>query len=199
MIGAGERLGVFGGTFDPPHVGHLVAASEVRFALGLDRVLLVVAHDPWQKRGDRVISPSEDRMAMVEAAVDGVDGLEACDLEIRRGGPSFTVDTLVELQGADPRGERFLVLGGDAAAGLETWERYDEVRGLATLVLVDRPGQRAHEPPSGWTFERVAMPRLDVSSTDLRARVRDGRPVDFLVPPGVVSCIDERRLYRGRP
>jgi nicotinate-nucleotide adenylyltransferase len=199
VIGAGERLGVFGGTFDPPHVGHLAAAAEVRHALALDRVLLVVAHDPWQKRDERVVSPSEDRFAMVARAVADVDGLEASDLEITRGGPSYTVDTLTELRVADPQGERFLILGGDAAAGLETWERCEEVPKLATLVLVDRPGLPAHEPPRGWPFERVAVPRLDVSSTDLRERVRTGRPVDFLMPPGVVSCIDERRLYRGRP
>lgn len=199
MIGAGARLGVFGGTFDPPHIGHLVAAAEAGHALDLDRVLLVVANDPWQKRGERHISAASDRLSMVRAAVRGVRGLEASDREITRGGSSYTVETLTELREDDPGGERFLILGGDAAAGLGTWERFEEIPALATLVLVDRPGVPTHEPPLGWAFERVAMPRLDVSSTDLRDRVRAGRPIDFLTPPGVVSVIVERRLYRGRP
>jgi nicotinate-nucleotide adenylyltransferase len=195
----GERLGVFGGTFDPPHIGHLVASLEVRHSLGLDRVLLVVANEPWQKVGSREISAAGDRLAMVVAASEGVDGLDASDLEIRRGGRSYTVDTLEELAAADPEGERFLVLGADAAGGLSTWERAEQVPHLATLVLVDRPGLPAPDPPEGWRFVRVEMPRLDVSSTDLRARVVDGRPLDFLTPPAVVSCIRDRRLYRGRP
>ena len=190
---------MFGGTFDPPHIGHLVAASEVRHALDLDRVLLVVANDPWQKTGTRPISPAADRLAMVEAAVGGVEGLEASAREIDRGGPSYSVDTLQELAEADPAGSRFLILGGDAAAGLGTWERADALPGLATLVLVDRPEIAAPNPPPGWSFERVEMPRLDVSSTDLRDRVADGRPLTFLTPEAVVSCIRERRLYRGRP
>jgi nicotinate-nucleotide adenylyltransferase len=196
---AGERLGVFGGTFDPPHIGHLVAATEVRHALDLDRVLLVVANEPWQKTGTREISPAADRLAMVEAAVGGVEGLEASALEIERGGPSYSVDTLETLAAADPAGTQFLILGGDAAAGLATWERTEALPGLATLVLVDRPGLSAPDPPPGWSLERVEMPRLDVSSTDLRDRMAGGRPVAFLTPQAVVSCIGERRLYRGRP
>lgn len=197
--GTGERLGVFGGTFDPPHIGHLVAAVAARHALRLDRVLLVVANEPWQKTATRTISAPVDRLAMVEAAVAGVPGLEASDVEIRRGGPSYTADTLAGLREVDPSGERFLVLGADAAGGLSTWERAGELPGLATLVLVDRPGAPAPAPPDGWAFERVEMPRLDVSSTDLRQRVRDGRPLTFLTPDAVVSCITDRRLYRGQP
>jgi len=197
--GEGERLGVFGGTYDPPHIGHLVAALAVRHALGLDRVLLTVANEPWQKTGTRPISPAGDRLAMVQAAVAGVDGLEASALEIERGGPSFSVDTLEALAAADPEGERFLVLGADAAAGLDTWERAGSLPGLATLVVVDRPGSERAPVPSGFVVEWVDMPRLDVSSTDLRARVVDGRPLRFLTPDAVVSCIEERRLYRGRP
>lgn len=199
MRGVDERLGVFGGTYDPPHVGHLVAAVAVRHALHLDRVLLTVANEPWQKSGSRAISPAEDRLAMVRAAVEGVEGLEASAIEIERGGPSYSVDTLEALAAADPAGKRFLVLGGDAAAGLDTWERADALAGLATLVVVDRPGMDSPLAPEGYVVERVEMPRLDVSSTDLRERVRDGRPLTFLTPEAVVSCIRRRRLYRGRP
>lgn len=195
----GERIGVFGGTFDPPHVGHLVTAVDVRHALHLDQVLLVVANQPWQKVGTRVISPALDRLAMVEAAVSDVDGLAASSAEIDRGGDSYTADTLAELA-RDHRGaELFLLLGADAAAGLSTWERVDEVRALATLVVVDRPGVGPVTVLDGWRWEHVEVPRLDVSSTELRARVHDGRPLDYLLPEDVISCVRERRLYRDDP
>lgn len=190
-----SRIGVFGGTFDPPHVGHLVTAVDVRHALDLERVLLVVANQPWQKLGSREITPAEDRLAMVEAAVHDVDGLEASDIEIRRGGHSYTADTLAELavryQGADLH----LILGADAAAGLCTWERADEVRSSASLVVVDRPGEGVGSVPEGWRGVRVEVPRLEVSSTDLRDRVVDGRPLDYLLPPDVITCIRQRHLY----
>jgi len=189
------RIGVFGGTFDPPHVGHLVTAVDVRHQLDLDEVLLVVANVPWQKLGTRPISPAADRLAMVEAAVEGVDGLRASDLEVRRGGHSYTADTLADLAAEHPGAELLLVLGADAAAGLPTWERVDEVRQRAALVVVDRPGQAPPVVPDGWRWTHVEVPRLEVSSTELRDRARDGRPLDFLLPPGVVACIRERRLY----
>lgn len=198
MEARGRRIGVLGGTFDPPHVGHLLAAVNVRHALELDEVLLVVANDPWQKTAERPVTAAADRLAMVEAAVVGLDGVVASDLELRRGGPSYMVDTLLELRDADPEGERFLVLGSDAAAGLLTWDRADQLPGLATLVLVDRPGIPCDDPPAGWPFRRVEIPRVEVASTDLRARVADGRPLDLLVPPGVWSLIRERRLYGFR-
>ena len=193
----GERIGVFGGTFDPPHVGHLVTAVNVRHDLGLDRVLLVVANQPWQKLGTRPISPAADRLAMVEAAVAGVAGLEASSLEIDRGGHSYTADTLAALAERSPGAELFLILGADAAAGLATWERADEVRTGATLVVVDRPGVPPSAVPDRWSWVHAVVPRLEVSSTDLRDRVAEGRPLDYLLPPGVIACVHERRLYRG--
>ena len=191
-----ERIGVFGGTFDPPHVGHLVTAVDVRYALGLDRVLLVVANRPWQKIGAREVSPAGDRLAMVEAAVRGVEGLEASSCEIDRGGESYTADTLAELHAAHPDAELYLVLGADAASGLSTWERVEEVRSLASLVVVDRPGSRPADVPPPWVWTHVEVPRLEVSSTDLRARVAEGRPLDYLLPRDVIACIRQRRLYR---
>jgi nicotinate-nucleotide adenylyltransferase len=192
-----ERIGVFGGTFDPPHNGHLAAAVNVRHALQLDRVLLVVAGVPWQKVGERAISPAADRMAMVEAAVAGVQDLEPSDLEIDRGGDSYTADTLRLLHEEAPGRSLFVILGRDAAAGLPTWERVDEVRAQAEIVVVDRPGHGMAVLPPGWDVQHVDCPDLEISSTDLRARAGDGRPLDFLVPPAVVSCIQERRLYRS--
>ncbi|HET6953600.1 MAG TPA: nicotinate-nucleotide adenylyltransferase [Acidimicrobiales bacterium] len=190
-----ERLGIFGGTFDPPHVGHLVTAVNVRHELALDRVLLIVNDQPWQKVGSREISPAEDRYAMVAAAVGTVPGLEASRLEIDRGGMSYTADTLEALLAENPDRELFVILGSDAAAGLTTWERADEVRSLATIVVVERPGMREAQPPEGWSWVRVEVPRLEVSSTDLRARVADGRPLDYLLTPEVIASVRSRGLY----
>jgi nicotinate-nucleotide adenylyltransferase len=191
-------LGIFGGTFDPPHVGHLVTAVNVRYELGLDRVLLVVNDQPWQKLGTRDITPAADRFAMVEAAVGSVEGLAASRIEIDRGGMSYTADTLTVLLDEQPDREMFVILGSDAAVGLPTWERADEVRSLATIVVVERPGTREAEPPAGWSWVRVEVPRLEVSSTDLRARVAEGRPLDYLLTPEVIATIERRGLYQVR-
>jgi nicotinate-nucleotide adenylyltransferase len=189
-----ERLGVFGGTFDPIHVGHLVTAVNVRHALALDELLLVVARDPWQKTGS-VLASAADRLAMVEAAVADVPGIVASDLELGRPGPTYSADTLIELRRRRPEAELFLVVGSDAAAGLETWARVEEIAALATLVVVGRPGADDEGPPAGWPHERLVVPRLEVSSTDLRARFRDGRPLDYLVTAPVQRVIRERGLY----
>ena len=190
-----ERLGVFGGTFDPVHIAHIVVATETRAALGLDRVLLVVAGDPWQKRG-KVVASARDRLMLVEAAADGVNGVEASALEVEREAASVTADTLEALAG--PHRELFVVLGADAVANMSTWRRLDDTRKLATIVIVERLGDAYAEPPgSGWKVERVAIPRLDVSSTDLRDRLASGRPVDGLIPPSVVHAIEAHGLYTG--
>jgi nicotinate-nucleotide adenylyltransferase len=188
------RIGVFGGTFDPPHVGHLVTAINVRYALALDRVLLMVANVPWQKIGSRAITPAAYRLEMVAAAVDGVDGLVAGDHEIRAGGPSYTADTLAELGGLHPGAELFTILGDDAAAGINSWHRSEEVRERSRLVVVDRPGEPVElDPTIDWI--RVEVPRIEVSSTDLRARWRDGRPLDYLVTDEVLEVVSQRGLY----
>ena len=193
----GQRIGIFGGTFDPVHVGHLVAAVNARHDLGLDRVAMMVANVPWQKAGTRAVSPAEDRLAMVEAAVDGVPGVEASRLEIDRGGPSYTADTVSEMAALHPDAELFVIVGWDVSAELRTWERMEEVRELATLVVVNRPG---NPPPDGlteqgWRTEEVTVPNLEISSTDLRARAATGRPLDYLVPAPAVRVIRERGLY----
>ncbi|MBV6507588.1 MAG: putative nicotinate-nucleotide adenylyltransferase [Acidimicrobiales bacterium] len=195
---AAERIGVFGGTFDPPHNGHLAVAVNAVHDLGLDRMLLVVANEPWQKVGTRTISAAADRLAMVAAAVEEVDRLEASDIEIRRGGPSYTADTLEELATAHPHAELFLVLGADSAAGLDTWERTDTVKALARIVVVDRPGARSGVLPPSWDGLHLEVPQLEVSSTELRRRAREGRPLDFLVPRSVVSVIRRHELYGVR-
>jgi len=195
--GGPERIGVFGGTFDPIHVAHVVSAVEARRALSLDRVVLVPAGDPWQKRGS-VTAAAADRLAMVEAAVGGIAGLEVSPIEVEREGPSYTYQTLEALSG--PACELFLIVGADVAATMHSWVGVEHLPALATLVVVDRAGE--HPPPNsslpaGWACERVAIPRLDVSSTDLRARAARGWPLDGLVPPGAVRVIAERGLYRS--
>jgi nicotinate-nucleotide adenylyltransferase len=197
-----ERLGIFGGTFDPIHVGHLVAAVNVRHDLDLDRVLLVVANQPWQKVGTRPVTPAEDRLALVEAAVAGHPGLEASDLEIRRGGASYTADTVAALARRHPGAELFLVVGADVAAALSSWERVEEVRAAVTLVVVNRGavgGIGPVLPPGlgGWRVVGIEIPALEISSTDLRERAATGRPLDYLVPEAVIRAIKERSLYAG--
>ncbi len=191
-----ERLGVFGGTFDPLHIGHLVAAVNARHALGLDRVLLVVANVPWQK-SDRRLTPAEVRYAMVAESVARTPGVEASRLEIDRGGESYTADTLEALAAEDPSRQLYLIVGRDVASQLDTWSRLDTVRRLATLVLVDRPGADDPALDGGWRVERVAIPHLDLSASDLRARVAEGKPLDWLVPEPVMNSISERGLYAG--
>ena len=188
-------LGILGGTFDPPHIGHIAAAVEVRSALHLDRVLLMVANDPWQKTGTRLLSEASARLAMVSAAVEGLDGLEASGLEIDRGGVTYTIDTLQILRSAAPDQELFLIVGSDAARTLHTWHRYEELQDLATLVIVDRDGHRDAEPPPGWSAVRVPIPRLDISSSELRDRVRSGQPLEPFVKASVVEEIRSRGLY----
>jgi nicotinate-nucleotide adenylyltransferase len=187
-------IGVFGGTFDPLHVGHLVAAADARVALGLDTVLLVVAADPWQKAG-QVAAPASDRFAMVEAALAGVEGLEADRSELDRGGPTYTVDTLTELAVSHPGRELVLIVGSDVAAKLDTWKRVDEIRDLASLAVLVRPGAELATPPVGWRYRLVETPRLDISSSEIRERLAAGRPVDWLLPAGVIEWVRAKGLY----
>lgn len=188
-------LGILGGTFDPPHIGHLAAAVEVRSALNLDRVVLMVANEPWQKVGTRVLSAPADRLAMTRSAVAGLEGIEAGDAEIVRGGPTYSIDTLEHLRSIAPEQQLFLIVGADAAAGLHTWHRAEELPELAVLVIVDRNGDEHAVAPEGWEIERVSMPRLEVSSSDLRQRVADGRPLAPFTVPGVIDEIAARGLY----
>ncbi len=197
------RIGIFGGTFDPVHIGHLVAAVNARHALSLDRVLLVVANEPWQKVGLRTVAPAADRLAVVEAAVAGTPGLEASDLEVARGGVSYTADTVAELAASNPGAELFLIVGADVVSGLATWERLEEVRDGVVLVVVNRPGTRQvvvgpGGPIPDWRAVSIEMPALEISSTDLRERAASGRPLDYLIPGPAIRGIRERGLYAVR-
>jgi nicotinate-nucleotide adenylyltransferase len=195
------RIGILGGTFDPVHVGHLVGAVNARYSLGLDVVLLVVANEPWQKVDTRPVTPAQDRLALVEAAVAGHEGIEASSIEIDRGGVSYTADTVHELAERFPGAELFLLVGADVVAGLGTWERVEQVREAVTLVAMSRPGTApvdlSAKELSGWRALRVEIPALEISSTDLRERAATGRPLDFLIPEAAIRVLRERHLYDG--
>jgi nicotinate-nucleotide adenylyltransferase len=196
--GRGPRVGLFGGTFDPVHTGHLEVADGVRRSLGLDRMLLVVANQPWQKEGGRDLTPAEDRLAMVEAAATAWPGLEPSRMEIDRGGPSYTIDTVRQLAGEKPDAEIYLVVGSDVVGGLTSWKEEAALRRLVTLAVVGRPGSPPVPLPDGWSSVEVPTARFDVSSTELRLRLESGLPVNEWVPEPVIRCIEERGLYATR-
>lgn len=187
-----QRLGVFGGTFDPPHRGHLAVAEAARTTLGLDRVVLVVANDPWKKSPERQVTPAVDRLALVRALAEPCSGLEVSDMEIRRGGPSYTVTTLRELAAAHPGVELYLIIGRDLVDDFPSWHESAQIERLATIVVVDRPGY-VTDPRRGWRLLQV--PLVDVSSTVLRERLRAGDDVSHDVTQAVADEIRRRGLY----
>ena len=194
---APSRLGILGGTFDPIHVGHLVAASEAMHHFGLDRVVLVPAGRPWQKSE---FSDAEDRLMMTTLAAATHPRLSVSRLEIDRKGPTYTVDTLEALRSGFPGSELFLIVGADVAVELKTWHRVGDIASLATVIAVTRSGSDLTALPTAPELPDVQvmeMPALDVSSTDIRRRVATGAPIDHLVPADVVAYIREHGLYAG--
>ena len=192
-----SRIGLLGGTFDPPHLGHLAAAETAREALGLDRVVLVVANDPWQKTGANCppVSAVEVRLAMVRAAVVGHPDLEVDDIEVTRGGPSYTADTLDEYAQNHPGSQLFLLVGSDVAPGLDGWVRPEDVRRRATIVVMERPGHIGGRPPRGWEHEVLDGSFPDLAGRELRAMVAAGGDSSDAVPPGVANLILDHELY----
>lgn len=191
-----RRVGILGGTFDPPHYGHLAAAQSVRTQLGLDEVILMVANDPWQKSGDRDVTPAAIRLEMVRALVNGLHGLSVSDQEIVRGGQTFTVDTLEELRAANPDIELFLIVGEDTAVRIPSWHRPDDLARLSTLVVVNRSSEPTTKgDASDGTVIHVNMVPVDVSSTAIRHAVATGQPVTFGTSDAVASVIEQHQLY----
>ena len=197
---APRRLGILGGTFDPPHAGHLAAALAVQTQVALDELVLMVANEPWQKVGDRQVTPARVRFEMTEALVDGISGLRADDREIRRGGPTFTVDTLEEILAEQPDTEIFLVVGADTANRLETWHRASDVVRLSTIVIVNRDDST--NAASGFFRDarvvNVTMNAVDVSSSAIRKSVAHGESIDSATSSSVASIIRDRSLYVGQ-
>jgi nicotinate-nucleotide adenylyltransferase len=174
----------------------VAAATAARDQLSLDRVLLVVANDPWQKAPRHPVSPAADRLAMVEAACGDLRGIEASALEVARGGPSYTIDTVEELLSAPgPPAELFMIVGADLVGDLETWHRVGDLRALVTLAVVTRPGSETEAAPPGWRCVEVRGVDVDVSSSRVRRLVAEGRSVEGLAPDAVIRCIRRRALY----
>lgn len=186
---------MMGGTFDPVHLGHLVAASEVAHRFALDRVLFVPAGQPWQK-GHRAVSPAEDRYLMTVVATAADPRFEVSRVDIDRPGPTYTADTLRDLHEQLPGAELFFITGADALAQILTWRQHEDVLALAHLVGVTRPGHELADPglPAG-AVTLVEVPALAISSSDCRDRVTRGEPIRYLVPEGVESYVAKRGLY----
>jgi nicotinate-nucleotide adenylyltransferase len=203
-----QHLGILGGTFNPPHLGHLVMAQEALDQLGLDRVLLMPVSSPPHKQV-REDPGGEVRAELCRLAVEDDDRLEVSSLEVERGGRSFTVDTLMELHDRDPEHALTFIVGGDMALSLPTWREPEAVLGLARLAVAERQGARREDivrcVESLGASDRIVffdMPRIDVASSAIRARVAAGRPIRYLVPDAVAGAIADRGLYRqpaGRP
>ncbi|MBT2541157.1 nicotinate-nucleotide adenylyltransferase [Streptomyces sp. ISL-44] len=192
-----RRLGVMGGTFDPIHHGHLVAASEVASLFHLDEVMFVPTGEPWQK-SQRAVSPAEDRYLMTVIATASNPQFSVSRIDIDRGGPTYTIDTLRDLKALNDDADLFFITGADALAQILTWRNAEELFSLAHFIGVTRPGHVLTDdglPEGGVSL--VEVPALAISSTDCRARVAEGDPVWYLVPDGVVRYIDKRELYRG--
>lgn len=193
-----KRLGVMGGTFDPIHAGHLVAASEVLHALSLDCVLFMPAGDPWQKRSE---APAEDRLMMTTLAVAQAPRFAVSRIELDRKGPTYTADSLQILRDFyGPEVKLFLIAGADAVLNLSTWKHLDRLCDLIEVVAVTRPGSQLDRFRQTDDFPKVHMqevPGIDVSSTQIRERVRRGQPIDFLVPRDVTHYIQQHGLYTG--
>ncbi|HSR43042.1 MAG TPA: nicotinate-nucleotide adenylyltransferase [Longimicrobiales bacterium] len=194
--GPGKRIALFGGTFDPPHFGHLVVAQDVVETLELDALYFVPAGTPPHKR-DEPMSSARLRLEMVRAAVRDDLRLHASAIEVRREGPSYTVDTLRELEGRPGSGRLFFVMGVDQFAELHTWKEPAEVARLSRLVVITREGDDPEgvDPGVDVDYDFVPVTRIDISSTRIRERVREGRPIRYLVPEAVRRIIERERLY----
>jgi len=197
------RVGVLGGTFNPPHLGHLVCASEAAAQLGLDRVLLTPVFIPPHKQASADPGPAE-RLELCLLAAAGDERLEVCELEIAREGQSYTVDTLRELRARAPQDELTFILGADVALGLADWREPEAVLSLATLAVAERDGTARDDVvarlgqalPGAAALHFFEMPRIDVSSSEIRRRVAAGRPIRYLVPDAVAERIRRAALYR---
>jgi nicotinate-nucleotide adenylyltransferase len=199
-VAVGARsIGILGGTFNPPHRGHLALASHAQAELGLERVLLMPAHSAPHK-GEEGNPGPERRLEMCRLAVDGEAGLEACALEIERGGPSYTVDTLRAIKQSDPEAELTFIVGADMARTLPAWREPRALVELARLAVAEREDAgRGDElralDPLGARVTFLAMGMLDVSSSRVRERVGNGEPIEDLVVPEVAAYIAEHGLY----
>jgi nicotinate-nucleotide adenylyltransferase len=195
-MSARRRIGVMGGTFDPVHHGHLVAASEVASRFQLDEVVFVPTGEPWQKT-DRQVSAAEDRYLMTVIATASNPRFTVSRADIDRDGPTYTIDTLTEMHETYPDAALFFITGADALEQILSWHKVDEMFEYAHFIGVTRPGYRLNgEHLPGGSVTLVEVPAMAISSTGCRDRVAAGEPVWYLVPDGVVQYISKRGLYR---
>ena len=198
-MNAPRRIGLFGGTFDPPHAAHLALARRALEDLALDELRWLPAGDPWQKTGaGAAVSAAVHREAMLRVAIAGEPRFVLDRRELERAGPSYTLDTVREIAREAPGAALFLVIGQDQLARLPTWHGWRELLGRVTLAVAGRPGAAAASDPevAAAAMQAVALPPMDISATDIRSRVRRGEPIASLVPPAVAGYIDRHRLYR---
>ena len=187
------RVGILGGTFDPIHIGHLIAASSVYEALNLDSVVFIPAGDPWQKR-DRDLSPGHQRLEMVKLATENDDRFQVSDVEIVRSGPTYAVDTVREWKRLNPSDELFWIVGSDALSGIPNWHECEAFVSEVTIVAVNRVGQNDSVP---FDFVSVDMPEVRISATELRDRFTNGLDTQYLVPKNVSQYISDQGLYQA--
>jgi nicotinate-nucleotide adenylyltransferase len=194
---AASRIGLFGGTFDPPHHAHVALAALALRELALDELRWIPAGQPWQK--SRQITPAEHRVAMVRLAMGAQPRYVLDRCEVDRAGPSYTLDTVRALQAARPGAHWVLLIGQDQYAGLHTWSGWRELLGRVDLAVANRPGAGASPAAEVLAFKHhaVPLPMMDVASTDIRARVAAGRPIGDLVPAAVAGYIADHHLYRS--
>ena len=186
------RLGIFGGTFNPIHLGHLLLAETARETLKLDRVLFIPTHQPPHKRV-RDLLPADARFALVQLAIQGHPSFVASDIELQRVGPSYSIDTVRVLRQQLPTSKLFLLVGEDMLG--VRWLAWDELKRLCTVVAVRRPGTRPARRARGVKW--LPMPQVDIASSDIRARLKAGRSIRYLVPPAVERYIRQHRLYQA--
>jgi nicotinate-nucleotide adenylyltransferase len=197
-----KRIGLYGGSFDPPHLAHLALARLARDTLGLDELRWQPAGQPWQKPS-RLVASGEQRVAMLRLLTQGEAGFVIDTCELDRHGPSYTVDTLREVAAEQPKAALFLVIGADQFERLDTWKEAGEITRLATLAVAAREGQ-AVVPPASWAgrplmWRELPLPRIDISATEVRRRAAAGEPVSPLVGEAVAGYIDQQQLYRAAP
>jgi len=187
-----KKIGIYGGSFDPIHHGHLILAREAREVLDFEKIIFIpAAVSPFKRRPPS--ATGEARLAMLRAAIQGEDGFEVDDCELRRPPPSWTIDTVLEIRKREPDSEVYLLVGEDNVATLDGWGRFDELKKVVRFVVLDRTGSEAQRA------YRIVRRKIDISATNIRMRVACGQSIRYLVPPAVEEIICREKLYLEQP
>ncbi|WP_034747738.1 nicotinate-nucleotide adenylyltransferase [Halalkalibacter wakoensis] len=192
-----KKVGLFGGTFNPPHIGHLLFAQEVLVSFGLDEIWFIPVNVPPHKESDDLAS-NEDRLDMLKSATNSNDRFYVKTIELEREGRSYTIDTVKQLNEMYPTYDFSFLIGGDMIEYLPKWVSIDDLMKLVTFIGVKRPGTTVVSNEYSKDVRLIEMPQLDISSTDIRQRVHDGKPITYMVPEGVEALVKERSLYEPR-